>query len=141
MLYMPACLTSLLAMFLLSYPVASASSPPHTCCIPYINARCSQLIQYIICIIIRLFAFVVGGLGFEFCVFVAGWRHALRSEWPFIIIIIIRLLTWLLTGLILIILMTIYSLGRTRIYIWRGESAGAELPVVWSLSFRLQLGT
>ena len=36
-----------------------------------------------------LFAFVVGGLGFEFCVFVAGWRHALRSEWPSIIIIII----------------------------------------------------
>ena len=34
-----------------------------------------------------LFAFVVGGLGFEFCEFVAGWRHALRSEWPFIIII------------------------------------------------------
>ena len=33
--------------------------------------------------------FVVGGLGFEFCVFVAGWRHAFRSEWPFIIIIII----------------------------------------------------
>ena len=35
-----------------------------------------------------LLAFVVGGLGFEFCVFVAGWRHALRSEWPFIIMII-----------------------------------------------------
>ena len=35
-----------------------------------------------------LLAFVVGGLGFEFCVLVAGW-HALRSEWPFIIIIII----------------------------------------------------
>ena len=35
-----------------------------------------------------LLAFVVGGLVFEFCVFVAGWRHALRSEWPFIIIII-----------------------------------------------------
>ena len=33
--------------------------------------------------------FVVGGLGFELCVFVAGWRHALRSEWPFIIIIIL----------------------------------------------------
>ena len=29
-----------------------------------------------------LFAFAVG---VEFCVFVAGWRHALRSEWPFII--------------------------------------------------------
>ena len=28
----------------------------------------------------------VGGLGFGFCVFVVGWRHALRSEWPFIII-------------------------------------------------------
>ena len=38
-----------------------------------------------------LLAFDVGGLGFEFCVFVAGWRHALRSEWPFIIIIIIIL--------------------------------------------------
>ena len=36
-----------------------------------------------------LFVFVVGGLGFEFCVFVAGWRHALRSERPFIIIIIV----------------------------------------------------
>ena len=34
-----------------------------------------------------LLAFDVGALGFEFCVFVAGWRHALRSEWPFIIII------------------------------------------------------
>ena len=33
-----------------------------------------------------LLTFVVGGLRFEFCVFVAGWRHALRSEWPFIII-------------------------------------------------------
>ena len=36
-----------------------------------------------------LLAFEVGGLGFEFCVFVAGWRHALRSERPFNIIIII----------------------------------------------------
>ena len=36
-----------------------------------------------------LLAFVVGGLGFEFCVFVAAWRHALRSEWPFMIMIII----------------------------------------------------
>ena len=27
----------------------------------------------------------IGELGFEFCVFVAGWRHALRSECPFII--------------------------------------------------------
>ena len=35
-----------------------------------------------------LLAFDVGGLGFEFCALVAGWRHALRSEWPFIIIII-----------------------------------------------------
>ena len=35
-----------------------------------------------------LLAFVVEGLGFEFCVSVAGWRHALRSTWPFIIIII-----------------------------------------------------
>ena len=34
-----------------------------------------------------LFAFDVGGLGFGFCVFAAGCRHALRSEWPFIVII------------------------------------------------------
>ena len=33
-----------------------------------------------------------GGLGFEFCVFVAGWRHALRSEWPFISIIIFSII-------------------------------------------------
>ena len=37
-----------------------------------------------------LLAFDVGGLGLEFRVFVAGWRHALRSEWPFITIIIIK---------------------------------------------------
>ena len=43
-----------------------------------------------------LFAFVVGGLGFELCVFVAGWRHALRSEWPFIIIIIIMRISFTL---------------------------------------------
>ena len=43
----------------------------------------------IICSFPLLFAFLVGGLGFEFCVFVAGWGHALRSEWPFIIVIII----------------------------------------------------
>ena len=36
--------------------------------------------------------FVVGGLGFEFCLFVAGWRHALRSEWPFIIIIMMMIM-------------------------------------------------
>ena len=32
-----------------------------------------------------LLTFDVGGLGFEFCVFIAGWRHALRRIWPFII--------------------------------------------------------
>ena len=31
-----------------------------------------------------LFAFAVGGLGFEFSLFVIGWRHAFRSEWPVI---------------------------------------------------------
>ena len=31
---------------------------------------------------------VVGGLGFEFCVFVAGWRHALRSEWPLLLLLL-----------------------------------------------------
>ena len=41
-----------------------------------------------------LLAFDVGALGFEFCVFVAGWRHALRSEWPFIVIIITMLVSY-----------------------------------------------
>ena len=36
-----------------------------------------------------LFVLAVGGLGFEFCVFVASWRHALRSEWTFIIIMLL----------------------------------------------------
>ena len=35
-------------------------------------------------------AFDAGDLGFEFCVFVGGWRHALRSELPFIFIFIVR---------------------------------------------------
>ena len=39
-----------------------------------------------IIIIIRITQ-LVGGLGFEFCVFIAGWRHGLWSEWPFITII------------------------------------------------------
>ena len=40
--------------------------------------------------------FDVGGLDFEFCVFVAGWRHALRSEWPFIIIIIKTIIPYII---------------------------------------------
>ena len=47
-----------------------------------------QAVMYFILSFPFLLAFEVG-LGFDFCVFVAGWRHALRSEWPFIIIIII----------------------------------------------------
>ena len=43
-----------------------------------------------------LLAFDVGGLDFEFCMFVAGWRHALWSEWPFIIHIIISLWKYIL---------------------------------------------
>ena len=48
-----------------------------------------------------LLAFEVGGLGFEFCVFVAGWRHALRSEWPFIININMLLGYWMATAMLL----------------------------------------
>ena len=47
-----------------------------------------------------LLAFDVWGLGFVFCVFVAGWRHALRSEWPFIIIVII---IFIMSGLLLLL--------------------------------------
>ena len=39
---------------------------------------------------ISTFVVLSAALGFEFCVFVAGWKHALRSEWPFIIIIIVQ---------------------------------------------------
>ena len=38
---------------------------------------------YFIFYFLLLLAFVVGDLGFEFRLF-AGWRHALRSEWPFV---------------------------------------------------------
>ena len=31
-------------------------------------------------ILILIFTFLM--TGFEFCVFVAGWRHVFRSEWP-----------------------------------------------------------
>ena len=34
-----------------------------------------------------LYEHVVGGLGFEFCVFVVGWRHALQSEWPLLVLL------------------------------------------------------
>ena len=34
-----------------------------------------------------------GGLDFEFCVFVTGWRHALLREWPFICIFFIMRMT------------------------------------------------
>ena len=54
------------------------------------------------------FAFVVGGIGFEFCVFVAGWRHALRSEWPFIIIKIVHIF--------LFVLVPVFDRGRYEIY-------------------------
>ena len=34
------------------------------------------------------FALAVGGHDFEFCVFVVGRRHALHSEWPFVVVFI-----------------------------------------------------
>ena len=34
------------------------------------------------------FKFAVGGLGLEFGVFVVGWRHAFRSKWHFILLLI-----------------------------------------------------
>ena len=47
----------------------------------------NKCVYVCICSFPLLFAFVVGGLGFEFCVFVAGWRHALRSGLLLFIII------------------------------------------------------
>ena len=38
-----------------------------------------------------LFAFAVGGHGFELCVCIAGWRRAHQSEWPFIINLLLLL--------------------------------------------------
>ena len=37
----------------------------------------------------------------EFCVFVTSWRHALRSEWPFIIIIIIMMMMMSITNTVI----------------------------------------
>ena len=44
----------------------------------------SILYLYIHTVYTYIHIFAVGGLSFEFCVFVAGWRHALRTEMPFI---------------------------------------------------------
>ena len=33
-----------------------------------------------------LFEFAAGGLGFEFCTSVVGWRYAVLSEWPFVVV-------------------------------------------------------
>ena len=30
---------------------------------------------------------LLGALCFEFCMFVVGWRHAFRSEWPFVMLV------------------------------------------------------
>ena len=57
--------------------------------ISFIHGSTVHIGFYCYCVIVVIIIwFVVGGLGFEFCVFVAVWKHALRSEWPFIIIII-----------------------------------------------------
>ena len=39
-----------------------------------------------------LFEFAVGGLVFECCAFVIGWRHGFQSEAPYIIISIINIM-------------------------------------------------
>ena len=62
------------------------------CCLPYLGGFDNNNKRLLTPFILfssfpLLLAFDVGGLGFEFCVFVAGWRHALRSEWPMIIFI------------------------------------------------------
>ena len=63
-----------------------------TCLLSVLSVLSFEQCFILFCSFPLLFAFVVGGLGFEFCVFVAGWRH-LRSEWPFIIIIMISIKT------------------------------------------------
>ena len=56
-----------------------------------INSPCRLLMKFVAYVLTRIILKIILTLfmrGFELCVFVAGWRHALRSEWPFIIIII-----------------------------------------------------
>ena len=48
-----------------------------------------------------IFVFAVGGLGFEFCMFVVGWRHAFRSEWPLVLVIFLLII---ITALLLVLL-------------------------------------
>ena len=55
----------------------------------YKSCLCAISFTRLLVVIGRVLVKYVGGLGFEFCTFVAGWRHALRSEWPFVIIIFI----------------------------------------------------
>ena len=46
-----------------------------------VGAASSGLLQ----VLSFLFAFAVGGLGFDLCVFVVGWGHAFQSEWLLLI--------------------------------------------------------
>ena len=53
---------------------------------------CAHLSNIVWSFNVRLFPFLfvsaVGCLGFELCVFVVGWSHALRSEWPFYLFVL-----------------------------------------------------
>ena len=51
----------------------------------YIRGNQKSHDLHLLCLVVQSFIL--------FCVFVAGWRHALRSEWPFIIIIISTIIT------------------------------------------------
>ena len=59
-----------------------------------------------------LSASAVGGLGFEFFMFVVDWRHALRSEWPFINIIIIIITVLSSISISIIVLSSLFFLLR-----------------------------
>ena len=75
------------------------------------------MLYYIIFLIFYfLLVFGVGGLGFEFFMFLAGWRYALRSEWPFIIIIITTLLQPITTWAGYYFIAADYYLGRLLLY-------------------------
>ena len=55
------------------------------------SGRCGlvPILQLLLILILSFLSVLLGAYSrLTFCVFVAGWRHALRSAWPFVIMII-----------------------------------------------------
>ena len=78
---------------------------------------------------IHSFWFAGGGRAFVFCLLVAGWRHALRSEWPFMIINLpVRLLLSSVHSTVISSIMRRLATARSTPY-ERGQRASGNVEL------------